>query len=73
MHISLSGTREAVVVVLERLSVRPAGGAVEVGTASRPDNFGWSRSAGAVKDAEGTAERREPQATVLDGPEHRGT
>jgi hypothetical protein len=60
------------VVLPEWLSVRPAGGVVEVGTASRPDSFQRARSAGAVKDAEGTAERREPQATVLDGPEHRG-
>lgn len=41
--------------------------------ASRPDAFRQQRRAGAVKDAEGTAKRREPKATVLDGPEHRGS
>ena len=41
--------------------------------ASRPDAFRRRRRAGAVKDAKGTAKRREPSATVLDGPEHRGS
>jgi hypothetical protein len=41
--------------------------------ASRPDAFRRQRRAGTVKDAGGTAKRREPQATVLEGPEHRGT
>ena len=45
----------------------------KVGTASRPDAYGASRRAGAVKDG-----RRPPQggarkACVLDGSEHRGT
>jgi hypothetical protein len=40
--------------------------------ASRPDALRRQRRAGTVKDAEGTAKRREPKATVLDGPEHRG-
>ena len=43
-----------------------------VGTPFVPTRFHKSRRAGAVKDAEGTAKRREPQATVLDGSEHRG-
>ena len=37
------------------------------------DAFRRQRRAGAVKDAEGTAKRREPKATVLDGLEHRDT
>ena len=41
--------------------------------ASRPDAFRRQRRAGAVKDAEGTAKRREPKAIVLDGSEHRST
>jgi len=41
--------------------------------AFRPDVLWRARRAGAVKDAEGTAKRRAPQATVLDGSEHRGT
>lgn len=41
--------------------------------ASRPDALRRQWRAGTVKDAGGTAKRREPQATVLDGPEHRGT
>jgi hypothetical protein len=41
--------------------------------ASRPDASWRQRSAGTVKDAEGTAKRREPKATVLEGLEHRGS
>jgi hypothetical protein len=41
--------------------------------ASRPAALWRQRRAGTVKDAEGTAKRREPQATVLDRPEHRGS
>lgn len=41
--------------------------------ASRPDALWRQRCAGTVKDAGGTAKRREPQAIVLDGPEHRGS
>ena len=41
--------------------------------ASRPDAPRRQRRAGAVKDAVGTAKRREPKATVLDRSEHRGT
>ena len=39
--------------------------------ASSPDAF--QRQRRAVKDAGGIAKRREPSATVLDGPEHRGS
>ena len=35
--------------------------------ASRPDALRRQRRAGAVKDAEGTAKRRELKATVLEG------
>jgi hypothetical protein len=41
--------------------------------ASRPDATRWQRRTGTVKDAVGTAKRREPKATVLEGPEHRGS
>ena len=41
--------------------------------ASRPDAARPQRRAGAVKDAEGTAKRRERKTTVLNGPEHRGS
>ena len=41
--------------------------------ASRPDALRRQRRAGTVKDAEGTAKLREPKATVLEGPEHRGS
>jgi hypothetical protein len=41
--------------------------------ASRPDAPRRQLRAETVKDAGGTAKRREPEATVLDGHEHRGT
>ena len=44
-----------------------------VGTLPVPTSSGGHGRAGAVKDAEGTPEERVPSATVLDGPEHRGT
>ncbi len=42
------------------LPVRPAGGRSMARDASRPDAFRRQRRAGTVKDAEGTAKRREP-------------
>lgn len=58
------------VLLLSMLSVRSAGGAVDRRDAFRPDAFRRARRAGAVKNAEGIAKRRRPEATVLNGSEH---
>ncbi len=60
LHIPVSLAESMRSANVYELPVRPAGGWSMARDASRPDAFRRQRRAGAVKDAEGTAKRREP-------------